>query len=606
MTIFSCTDIEVSFGELTLFENLNLNIFAKDKVGIVGVNGAGKTTLFKLFLGQLTPNKGNIFRANKLEIGYLSQYSGLDSNKTVIDEFMLPYTFLTEIEEKIASIEKELLLEHSDKMMLSGQLAKLHEAYNENGGNEYRNRIRSILLGLGFPEDMWTNGINTLSGGQKTRLALGRLLLQAPNVLMLDEPTNHLDVESVEWLENHLKSYQGTLIVISHDRYFLNTVTTKTLLIENGEAYMYNSPYNQFLVLREADIAYQEKCYKQQQKEIAKIQAFVEKQRQWNRERNIIAAESRLKKLERMTIIEKYKEDEKISPIILKIDDPCGKEVLMAYDLAFGYTDTPLFKDLSFQIFRGDRVFIKGPNGCGKTTLLKILTGNLKGYSGSFKIGTGIKPVYYSQDLSDLNLENTIFDEIFDEEQDENPANIRKALAAFGFKGDDVFKKISKLSGGEKARVSLLKITYSGSPFLILDEPTNHLDINTREILENALLEYEGTILAVSHDRYFVNKLATKFIDMTPATVEEDQKRDTTKRDSYLEQKEERARKRKTEILKAKLETEIQKAETRIKELELLIYSNTNYEEVQQMYLELETLKVHLSEITDQYLELIE
>ena len=607
MTIFQCTDVNISFGDLTIFENLNVNIYDKDKVGIIGVNGVGKTTFIKALLGIHKPTSGNVFTSNKIEIGYLEQNSGLDSENTVIDEFMLPFSHLLDLESRIKHIENELQKENSDKIKLSSTLANLYERYNSEGGNEFKNRVRSILTGLDFPEEYWNKQISTLSGGQKTRLALGRLLVRTPSVLILDEPTNHLDTQSIEWLENHLKNYQGTLLVISHDRQFLTTVTTKTLLIENQEAYMYNAPYDKYVELRENDKNYLEKCYHQQQKEIARIKAFVEQQKQWNRERNIIAAESRLKKLEKMTIIEKPQDEKRINPIKLTINNLGGKEVLTVNKVSFGYTDKLLFENLSFKLLRSDRVFITGPNGCGKTTLLKILTGNLKGYKGDFTIGTGIDFAYYSQDLSDLNLDSTVFDELYDNIDNVTPLEIRNSLAAFGFKGDDVFRRISVLSGGEKARVQLLKIIYKKAPFLILDEPTNHLDINTREILEKSLLEYEGTILCVSHDRYFVNKIATSFIDMSkPEEDINEKEKDNSGRNAYLEAKEEKARRRRNNALKLKLEQGIIETEEKISVLEEKLNGITDYEEVKELYIECEELKEHLSKMEDEYLLLLE
>ena len=607
MTIFSCTNINLSFGNLTIFDNLDINIYEKDKVGIVGVNGAGKTTFVKLLLGMLPPDKGNVFVSSKVEIGYLEQNSGLDSNNTVMDEFLLPFSHLIELENRIKSIERELQKENTDKIKLSNTLANLYEEYNVNGGNEYKNRVRSILQGLGFPEESWNMQISTLSGGQKTRLARARLLVRTPDVLVLDEPTNHLDTQSIEWLESFLKSYQGTLLVISHDRQLLTTVTTKTLLIDNQEAYVYNAPYDKYVELREADKAYQEKRYIQQQKEIDRIMAFVEQQKRWNRERNIIAAESRLKKLEKITLVEKPQDEMKINPINLKINYLGGKEVLVADNLSFGYTDEMLFENLSFKVFRGDRVFISGPNGCGKTTLLKILTGTLEGYNGNYKIGDGIEFAYYSQDMSDLNWENTIFDELYDNFDNVTPVEIRNSLAAFGFKGDDVFRKIGVLSGGEKARVQLLKTIYKNASFLILDEPTNHLDIYTREVLEDALLEFEGTILCVSHDRFFVNKIATSFIDMGN-NEEADQKneKDESAKLAYLKAKEERARQRRNKAQKERMENEMQKTGERIKVLEEKLHTIIDYEEIQKLYTECEELKKYLRQTEDEYLLLLE
>lgn len=589
MIVFSCHDLGVSFGDDQVLEHVYLTINQQDRIGIVGNNGAGKTTLIKLLLEIYKETEGTLFVHSKIRdhIGYLPQNSGLDSNLAVLDEFMLPYRFLKDMEMQQSQLEDALSAckNEADIAVLSNRLSTLYERYKEQGGLTYQNRVQSILKGLGFPENTWHLSIQNLSGGQKTRLALGRLLLLNPEVLILDEPTNHLDVSSVDWLEQELKSYTGTLLIISHDRAFLDAVTSRTLLIENGTAFMYNASYSKYAALRNADLEYQARMWKQQQKEIARIEAFIENQRKWNRERNIIAAESRMKQLDRMVLVDKPRSPQDPPPISFDIDIPGGKDVLKIENLSFAYPEKTLFQNVSFEIHKGERIFITGPNGCGKSTFLKILAGMIpvqeQSYiSGTFKMGVHTAFSYYAQDLSGLNSEKNVFDEIYDHANQEQSAaqlvsvsQIRSALAAFGFRGEEVFKKISTLSGGEKSRLSLLKIAYERRPFLILDEPTNHLDIATRETLETALSAYEGTMLVVSHDRYFVSKLATKIVDISsfvPASnpLQSNHKPTNTGALDYKAEKEKRARVRKQANERARLESFIERAYVEIEAID--------------------------------------
>ncbi len=581
MIVFSCHDVGISFGEDQVLEHIHLTINQHDRVGVVGNNGAGKTTLIKLLLEIYKETEGTLFVHSKVRdhIGYLPQNSGLESNLTVFDEFMRPYHFLKEMETQQSQLEDELARcrNEAEITILSNRLSGLYERYKEQGGLTYQNRVQSILKGLGFPENTWHLAIQSLSGGQKTRLALGRLLLSNPEVLILDEPTNHLDVTSVDWLEQELKNFTGTLLVISHDRAFLDAVTNKTLLIENGTAFMYNASYSKYAELRNADLLYQEQMWKQQQKEIARIEAFIENQRKWNRERNIIAAESRMKQLDRMVLVDKPRSPQDPPPISFDIDIPGGKDVLKIENLSFAYPEKTLFQNVSFEIKKGERVFITGPNGCGKSTFLKILSGMIPTHeqsciSGTFKMGIHTAFSYYAQDLSGLNLQKNVFDEIYDHANQErnvtqlvSVTKIRNALAAFGFRGEEVFKEISTLSGGEKSRLSLLKIAYERRPFLILDEPTNHLDIATRETLEAALSAYKGTMLVVSHDRYFVSKLATKIIDISSFAPNEiftrfDHKPANSGALDYKAEKEKRAKARKQMNERIRLESFIENA----------------------------------------------
>lgn len=620
MIIFSCKDIGISFGDDTVLEHVNLTVNERDRMGVVGTNGAGKTTLIRILIEEYKETEGIFFVHSKIRnsIGYLPQNSGLESELCVLEEFLRPFRFLQEMERQQAEIEARLGTSPEETEALSERLSVLYERYKEQGGLTYQNRVRSILRGLGFEENSWNLPIQSLSGGQKTRLALGRLLLSAPQVLILDEPTNHLDTASVEWLEQELKSYTGTLLIISHDRAFLDAVTDKTLLIENGTAFLYNAPYSKYADLRNNDILYQERMWKQQQKEIARIEAFIQNQRKWNRERNIIAAESRIKQLERMVIIEKPCSPQDPPPISFEIDVPGGKDVLFVQNLSFSYPGKPLFQNVSFEIHKGERVFITGPNGCGKSTFLKVLTGALpeheQGFvSGSFKIGVNTAVSYYAQDLSGLNPENTVFDEVYDHANLGRSAaqlipvpKIRGALAAFGFRGDEVFKPISTLSGGEKSRLSLLKIAYERRPFLILDEPTNHLDIATRETLEAALRHFEGTLLVVSHDRYFTQQLATRKIDISTFVPDihspELSRSESSGAQDYKAEKERRARIRKMQNERTRLEAFLEKSSVEIEELDRQLSDpviSTNYALLSDLYSQKEALEGQMLEAMD-------
>lgn len=612
MVIYACSDMGLTINKNEIIGDINIVVNEKDRIGIVGDNGAGKTTLIKLLTGQIEPTEGTISRYTKYtsDTGYLPQNAGLDSELSVYDEFLSSYSDLIKLEDEMAKLEQRLInCGEEEALTLSGRLDAMYSTYVRDDGLTYKSRIESILKGLGFPEHMWQLSISELSGGQKTRLYLGKLILRQPKILILDEPTNHLDTESIQWLEEEIKAYKGTLIIISHDRYFLNAVTSKTLLIENKNAYLYNAPYDKYIELRNRDRLYQERCYKQQQKQIAKIEAFIEKQRMWNRERNIIAAESRLKQLEKMTIIEKPTDADNTPVINFEVDKLGGKEVLDVDKLSFSYPDNELFEGLTFSVRRGERVFIQGPNGCGKSTLLKILTGNLEQNSGTYKIGANISFSYYAQDLSTLSIENTVFDEIFEHANRNSTGvnfitagKIRSALAAFGFKGEDVFKQIADLSGGEKSRVAILKMAYDRSSLLFFDEPTNHLDIKTREVLESALESYEGTVIAVSHDRYFTNKLATRIINIPDycQSTQETEEKDKSGGENYRRSRDERAEQRKRQALRCRLENEMVSISDKMDDIDSVISDpdhSGNYELVNSLYEEKMRLNERLEEI---------
>ncbi len=512
--ILNCNKINFSFGINKILNNVSFSIKNTDKVGIVGVNGAGKTTLFKIITSEYTPESGEIFTAKDLNLGYLEQNSGLDENNSVLEEVLTVYSHFIDMEARIKELEKCISTEKNEETLNSymKEYSRLSEDFSTLGGFEYNSRAKGVLKGLGFSEDNFDLKVGKLSGGQKTRLSLSKLLLKEPDLLLLDEPTNHLDINSIEWLENFLKEYRKSVMVISHDRFFIDKVTDKILEIENCRVKLYNGNYSSYIKQKTLDREIQQKHYEQQQKEIAKMEAFIQQQKRWNRERNIIAAESRQKAIDRIEKIDKPENLPDKIKIKFKSSISSGKDVLYVENLSMEFPGKPLFRDLTFNVKKGEKVFVLGANGSGKTTLLKILTGKLKQISGSFRYGYNVKMSYYDQEQESLNPDNTVLDEVWDANPGILQTEIRNALAMFLFKGEDVFKPISALSGGEKGRVSLIKVMLSGSNLLLLDEPTNHLDINSREVLEESLDDFEDTLIVVSHDRYFINKLASRII----------------------------------------------------------------------------------------------
>ena len=514
MIILSCKDVGLEFGDVTILSNITFGINEYERVGIVGVNGAGKSSLIKIISGKYTPSSGSVFVSGDKKIGVLEQNAALESENTLIDEMLLTFPGLIEDEKRLADLASKL--DDGDPDIIASYTG-LEERFRASGGYEFRSRCRGNLINMGFPEDMHNMQISSLSGGQKTRLALARLLVLNPDILILDEPTNHLDTETLSKLEGQLSNYKGTLLVISHDRYFLDKITTSILEIENHKAELYPGNYTRFVKLKKERREALERAYKNQQKEIARIEAYIEQQRRWNRERNIIAAESRMKALDRMEKIDRPEN----SPEGIRLRFPealeSAGEVLKVSGLSKSYDNNRLFADLNFLVERSDRLFILGPNGSGKSTLIKILMSREVPTSGYFDYGYNVKIGYYDQENQNLDDNKTVLDELWDAYDNLTQTEIRNTLALFMFRGDDVFKLVGELSGGERARLTLAKLILSRINLLILDEPTNHLDINSRDALENALDAFEGTIIAVSHDRYFVKKLATRIIDIGAA-----------------------------------------------------------------------------------------
>ena len=514
----SCENLSLSFGTDLLFENISFSLNDGDKLGVVGMNGAGKSTLFKMIVGACEPDTGNVYISREKTVGYLSQNPVFESEKTVLGEMLDAFQDLIR-EEK----ELEKLCQDAENGVLEAQMkySARNERFIANGGLEYRSRCRSVLENLGFGASYHDMPIKQLSGGQKTRVALAKLLLTEPDIIMLDEPTNHLDIENIEWLEKFIAATKKTVLIISHDRYFLCKTTTKTLELENGHGKLYDGNYDTYVTKKKKEREVLEHQYKNQQKEISRLEAHIEQQRRWGREKNIKKAESSQKRLDRMEKIAAPEHDPQNIRIAFQTASESGNDVLEIRQLSKQYPVKTLFDNVNFELKKNDRAIIIGPNGCGKSTLLKIIYGTVPPTVGFVHYGYNVRVGYYDQEHHNISDSGSVIDELWDDYDKLTQTEIRNILALFLFKGDDVFKDISVLSGGEKARISLAKLMLTKVNFLILDEPTNHLDIPSREILEDALDLFEGTILAVSHDRYFINKLSTRILAFDGCSVQD-------------------------------------------------------------------------------------
>ena len=518
--ILACQNIQKAFGTNEILKNASFHIEDREKAAIVGINGAGKSTLLKIIMQQLNADSGEVIIAKGKTIGYLAQHEAVSTSNSIHEELLEVKKDVIQLEERIRQMEMEMKTLQGDK------LSKLLESYNrlsmefeQKNGYSYQSEITGVLKGLGFEEEEFSKQVETLSGGQKTRVALGKLLLSRPDIILLDEPTNHLDMNSIAWLETYLLNYTGAVIIVAHDRYFLNRIVTKVVEIDNGEITTFLGNYSDYAEkkkhLRETEL----KAWMNQQQEIRHQQEVITKLKSFNREKSIKRAESREKMLDKMEVLDKPTEvaDEiniKLNPRVIS-----GTDVLTVEGLAKSFDENVLFSDLYFDIKRGERVAIIGNNGTGKTTILKIINQVIEADLGTFTLGSKVKIGYYDQEHHVLHLEKTLFEELSDEYPTLTNTEIRNVLAAFLFTGDDVFKRIKDLSGGERGRVSLAKLMLSEANFIILDEPTNHLDITSKEILENALNQYTGTVLYVSHDRYFINQTATRILDLTGNTL---------------------------------------------------------------------------------------
>ena len=609
MISLSVSGISYSIGIKEILSDISFSIEDGDRLGIVGVNGSGKTTLLRIIAGDISPDGGNIFTAKEHSLGILHQTDAFletaDENATVLSHMYGAYPQLLRDEARLEEIEKELGEKEADITRLSSEYDRINSRYIDGGGLHYKSRCKSILQRLGFSEDTHTQKVSSLSGGQKTRLSLARLIFREPDILILDEPTNHLDTETLLWLEDVLATYKKTLLVVSHDRYFLDRVTNKTLDIEHHRATLYKCSYTEYVKQKEAKRAADEKKYNLQQKEIARLEAFIEQQRRWNREKNIIAAESREKAIARMDKVERPENAPRAIRFTFDEGSESGNDVLSVKKLSMGFGTRTLFSNLSFEVKKREHLFIAGANGCGKSTLLKVLLGKYLPREGKFTFGYNVNIGYYDQENQNLDDTKTVLDELWDAYPDMTQTMLRGTLAAFMFRGDDIEKKVSVLSGGERARLTLAKLILSKMNLLILDEPTNHLDIPSREALENALLAYDGTVIAVSHDRYFMKKLATRVIDLSgpirdwrggyeeyaahldknkgifeesgcKASTEE---KVSTGKEQYLNKKAESAKRRKEQNRRKKVLEEIKRLEDEIEKLseELFGEAATDY-----------------------------
>ena len=582
--ILACQNIEKSFGGVTLIQNASFHIEDHEKAAMVGINGAGKTTLLRIIMQELPTDKGEVILAKGKRIGYLAQHQDLDTDLTIYDSLLQVKQHILDMELQMREIEKQMKYAKADELeRLMDTYSRLTHNFELENGYAYKSELTGVLKGLGFAESDFSKLVSTLSGGQKTRVALGRLLLSKPDIVLLDEPTNHLDMDSISWLETYLLNYAGAVLIVSHDRYFLDKIVSKVIEIDNGKVSSFSGNYS----------AYSEK-YMNQQQEIKHQEEVITKLKQFNREKSIRRAESREKMLDKMEVLEKPSELNASMKIRLEPKITSGNDVLDVKDLSKSFPNLPLFSDLSFSVKRGERVAIIGNNGTGKTTILKILNGVIPADSGTFTLGSKVHIGYQEHHV--LHMEKTIFEEISDDYPKLTNTEIRNLLAAFLFTGDDVFKQISSLSGGERGRVSLAKLMLSEANFLILDEPTNHLDIVSKEILEEALNNYTGTVLYVSHDRYFINKTATRILDLTnhnlvnyignydyymekreeltkiyaPDIQEETiaVQTESSNKSDWKQQKEEQAQKRKRENDLKKTEAEIEKLELRDSEID--------------------------------------
>ncbi|GIO84606.1 ABC transporter ATP-binding protein [Paenibacillus faecis] len=538
--LLQATDIKKLYGVTTILGGINLQVLERDRIGLVGVNGAGKSTLLQILAGELTPDGGQIFKAKETRVGYLAQNSGLQSDRTIWEEMLAVFSDLTETERELRQMEIQIAdpaADHEDKAykeLLSRYAAK-SDWFKDHGGYEIETRIRSVLHGMGFGDFSPDTVISTLSGGQKTRLALARILLQAPDLLMLDEPTNHLDIQTLTWLEDYLRNYSGALLVVSHDRYFLDRLANVIVEIERHQSRRYTGNYSRYIELKAAEYESQMKLYEKQQDEIARMEAFI--QRNIVRASTTKRAQSRRKALEKMEVMDRPLGDLKKAHFSFEAEIMSGKDVLQVDGLSYAFEPgaEPLFRNVSFSLKRGETVALIGPNGIGKSTLLKILTGDLSPAKGTITWGTKVKIGYYDQEQSHLNPDNTVLEEVWSAFPHLEEVRIRSVLGNFLFSGEDVLKKIAALSGGEKARVSLAKLMLQKANVLILDEPTNHLDLFSKEVLESALLDYDGTLLFISHDRYFLNKMAERIEELNPEGIEHF----LGNYDDYLEKKQE-------------------------------------------------------------------
>lgn len=605
--VLACNNISKSFGIDEIIKNASFHIEEREKAAIVGINGAGKTTLLRIIMGEYQADSGEVIIAKDRTIGYLAQHQNLSGDNTIYDELMSVKKDIIELEQKIRRLELEM---HSKE---GAELEAVMEAYSKSthqfelqNGYAYKSEVVGVLKGLGFEESDFDKKMNTLSGGQKTRVALGRLLLSKPDIIMLDEPTNHLDMNSIAWLENYLVNYDGSVIIVAHDRYFLDKVVTKVIEVERGIVSVFSGNYSDYAAKKKQLMDAKLKEYYNQQRDIKHQEEVIAKLKSFNREKSIKRAESREKMLDKIEVIDKPITEQETMHFKLEPAKESGNDVLSVEGLSKAFGDNRLFDNVSFEIKKGEKVALIGNNGTGKTTILKIINHIIEADAGKVKLGANVEIGYYDQEHNVLHMDKTAFDEIGDAYPDMTNTQIRNMLACFLFTGDDVFKKISDLSGGERGRVSLAKLMLSNANFLILDEPTNHLDIMSKEILESALNRYTGTVLYVSHDRYFINKTASRIIELSANTVtnyignydyylekrdilapkevkQVSSEKNTAVKDDWKAQKEEQAKLRKRQNDIAKIEKNIELLEAENSELDEQLALPEVYSDVKQL-----------------------
>lgn len=610
MIVLSCNNLNKSFGIDSILENINFTVNEGDKIGVIGVNGTGKTTLFKIISGVYGYDSGDIYTSKDCEIGYLEQNTNFQSNNTIFEEVLEVFKDLIDMEKYLRELELKIAEESTKEN--SPILEKIMDEYSsklENfaslNGYGYKSEAKGILKGLGFNDEDMDKPIGILSGGEKTRVLLGKLLLKKPTLLLLDEPTNHLDSEAIEWLEVFLKQYKGTFILISHDRYFLDQSVNRIFEIHNKKLKSYNGNYSKFIELSKVEKELELKKFEEQQKDIKKQEESIERLKAFGREKHLKRARSKEKALDKIDILDKPEAYRKRAKIQFNPSSTSGNDVLQVRDVSMGYGNRILFKDLNIDIYRGEKVALIGANGIGKSTLFKIITDEITPLSGTVKLGTNVNVSYFHQEQKTLNLDNTIIDEIWEDNKSLTQTLLRSMLGAFLFEDEEVFKKISTLSGGERARVAILKLILSNANFLLLDEPTNHLDIDSKEVLEEALSNYTGTIFTISHDRYFLNTVVDKILVLDRYGITEylgnydyyidkkrqiqemnvvDEKEDKTKtkiKEEKRKEREQREIEKKNRIKRQNIEKEIEETEAKIEELDLLlcqeeVYSNAD------------------------------
>ena len=605
MIILSCNDLNKSFGVDSILENISFTVNEGDKIGIIGVNGTGKTTLFKIISGIYGYDSGDIYTSKDCEIGYLEQNTNFYSDNTIFTEVVEVFRDIMDLEDEIRSLECQI--SNISKEKNSPELEKLMDTYSRkldllqsSNGYGYKSEVKGVLKGLGFNNEDLDKPIKILSGGEKTRVLLAKLLLKKPTLLLLDEPTNHLDAEALEWLELFLKQYKGTVMLISHDRYFLDQSVNRIFEVHNKKLKSYNGNYSEFIKKSSVEKEIEQKKYENQQKELKKQEESIERLKAYGREKHLKRARSKEKALNKVDVLDRPDGERKRAQIKFIPSEESGNDVLRIRDLEMGFDDRTLFKNIDMDIYRGEKVALIGPNGAGKSTLFKIIMNELNPLNGSVKFGTNVHTSYFHQEQKTLNLDNSIIDEIWDANPKLTQTEIRTMLGAFLFVDDDVFKQISSLSGGERARVAILKLILSKANFLLLDEPTNHLDIDSKEVLEEALKNYTGTVFTISHDRYFLNKIADKIVVLSDNGMTEylgnydyyvEKKRELaegerapvetkTKTQIKEEKKKEREQKETERISKnkiKKIESDIEQTEKKISGLDVMLCQEEIY-----------------------------